>query len=151
MKVYISSDHGGFNYKQILITYLKELGYDVVDLGPDKLDPADDYPQFAKALALAVIKEDVKGILVCRNGVGVSVVANKFPGIRCALCFNTKHATSTRNDDNANVLSLPADYISLEEAKDISKTFLETPFGPHDRYQRRFDEIKQIEKELTHG
>lgn len=164
--MYISSDHGGFNYRQSLVQYLLEQGFDIIDIGPNKLDPADDYPQFAKELALMVTKEvstdsklarndaddsNATGIIICRNGVGVSIVANKFPGIRCALCFNIKQAGSARNDDNANVLSLPADYVTLEEAKEISKSFLETPFGSHERYKRRLGQITQIEKEFING
>lgn len=147
MKVYISSDHGGFNLKSRLIDYLKSLNHEVIDLGPEKLNPTDDYPIYTEPLAEAVSKEkDTMGIVICRNGVGVSIVANKIDGIRCGLSFSKVHAQSMRKDDNTNVLALPADYISEVDAEEIVKTWLETPFKGEDKYVRRLKEIEELEE-----
>ncbi len=147
MKVYISGDHGGFNLKLALTDYLKTLGYYVIDLGPHELDPTDDYPTFASTLARAVKSDKGSmGIILCRSGVGASVVANRFASVRCALSFNPKHVKSARNDDDANVLALPADYLAEGDAKEIVKIFLETPFDPEERFVRRLKQIEEIEK-----
>lgn len=137
--VYIASDHGGFELKNFLGDELKARGYKVEDLGPTTYNPSDDYPDYAKKVAGAVssAQDSVTGISICRNGVGVSVVANKFKGIRCALSWNPEHAKSARNDDNANVLALPADYISKEVALETALAFLETPFSNEERHVRR--------------
>ena len=146
MRVYISSDHGGFSLKGLLLEYLSSLGYDMVDLGPKELDPNDDYPKYVVPLAQKIIEDQSSfGVVICRNGVGVSITANRFKGIRCALSFNPKHAASSRNDDNSNVLALPADYISDKEAKEIVKTWLETSFNnKEERFVRRIDQVDNL-------
>jgi len=118
-------------------------GYTIDDLGPDTYDPTDDYPDYAKkvAEAIASTQDDGTGIVVCKNGVGVSVVANKFKDIRCALSWNPEHVKSARNDDNANILALPADYINKEVALQIALMFLETPCSMDDRHVRRRGKI----------
>ena len=137
--IYIASDHAGFELKNFLVDELKTRGYSIYDLGPKIYDPNDDYPNYAKKVVKAISKpQDITvGIVVCRNGVGVSVVANKFKGVRCALSWSPEHAKSARNDDNANVLALPADYITKETALQVSLTFLETPFSNEERHIRR--------------
>ncbi|MEK7595630.1 MAG: RpiB/LacA/LacB family sugar-phosphate isomerase [Patescibacteria group bacterium] len=148
MKVYISSDHGGFNLKNLIFKYLRNKGYDIIDLGPKELNPTDDFPIFTKPVAEEVSKDvNSKGIVICRNGVGVSIAANKIDGIRCALSFNQKHAASTRKDDDTNMLALPADYLSHEDALRIIDTWLTTPFSQEERFERRIEEIKKLEKE----
>ncbi len=146
--IYIGSDHRGYKLKEILKNYLRELNYVWEDLGANELNPDDDYPDFALAVAKKVAEdlENNRGILICGSGVGVDIVANKVRGIRSALCFDVKQAQMSRNDDNANVLSLPADYISESLAKEIVKTWLETPFSGSEHYVRRTEKIKKIEE-----
>ena len=139
--IYITSDNGGFDFKNFLVEQLTTRGYNVKDLGPETYNPADDYPDYAKGVAEAVSdpQNNGTGIVICRNGVGVSVLANKFAAIRCALSWNPEHAKSARNDDDANVLALPADYVTKEIALQVSLTFLETPFSTEERYVRRLN------------
>ncbi len=146
--IYIGSDHRGYKLKEILKNYLRELNYAWKDLGANELNPDDDYPDFALAVAKKVAEdlENNRGILICGSGVGVDIVANKIKNIRSALCFDVKQAQMSRNDDNANVLSLPADYISESLAKEIVKIWLETPFSGSEHYVRRIEKIKKIEE-----
>ena len=139
--IYIAADHAGFELKNFLVDELKACGYIVNDLGPSTYNPNDDYPDYAKKVAEAVssAQDNSVGIVTCRNGVGVSVLANKFNDVRCALSWSPEHAKSARNDDNANVLALPADYISKETALQVSLAFLETPFSGEERHVRRLN------------
>jgi ribose 5-phosphate isomerase B len=145
--LYIGSDHRGYKLKSTLKDYLEKLGYESEDLGAFELDPEDDYPDFALAVAKKVAEnlEENRGILICGSGVGVDVVANKTKGVRSALCFDAKQAKMSRNDDNTNVLSLAADFISEEKAKEIVKIWLKTPFSGQERHQRRINKIKNLE------
>ncbi len=146
--MYIGADHRGYNLKEVLKIYLKELDYDFEDLGARELNPEDDYPDYAVEVAKKVAEdlENNRGVLICGSGVGVDVVANKFKGIRSALLFNPEQARMSRNDDNANVLSLSADFIDENSAKEIVKIWLETPFSRLERHVRRVEKIKKIEK-----
>ena len=136
--IYISSDHGGFELKNKIVDFLKKRGDEVADLGPNVYDLNDDYPDFVEPLVKKVLENPGnKGILICRNGVGVSMLANKFRGVRAGLSWNAKHAASSRNDDNTNVLALPADYISEEEAFKTVETWLTTPFTTEEKFSRR--------------
>jgi ribose 5-phosphate isomerase B len=147
MKVYIASDHGGFELKEFLKKHFVEVGIEHVDMGPFELDPHDDYTDLAIPLAEKVSSDkEGMGILACRNGIGVCVVANKVKGIRAALSWSSFHAQSTRNDDNSNVLCLPADYIDNEKALEIVGTWLSTPFSGEDRHIRRINKIIKYEK-----
>lgn len=147
--IYIGADHRGFALKEALKDYLEELQYDFEDAGALQLDPADDYPDYAYAAAKKVAEspQDHRGILICGSGVGADVAANKVRSIRSALCFNTAQAKASRNDDDANILTLASDFISKELAKEIVKIWLETPFGGAERYVRRIEKIKKIEEE----
>jgi len=155
--IYIGADHKGYKLKETLEIYLQELGYDFSvkggsasggeDLGAFELNPDDDYPDFALAVAKKVAEnpEENRGILICGSGVGVDIVANKIRNIRSALCFDVKQAQMSRNDDNANILSLSADFISEGLAKEIVKIWLETPFSGLEHHARRINKIKEIE------
>lgn len=146
--LYLASDHGGFKLKERIEKHLKEKGYDVVDLGPEKLDPGDDFPDFVVPLAHKVAENpENKGIALCRNGVGVEVTANKVHGVRAALSWNPKHAASSRRDDDSNVLALPADYIDQKKVVEIVETWLSTPYAKQQRFERR---LKKIKKEEEH-
>lgn len=143
--IYISSDHGGFSLKNYLVKTFKDKGVDLEDLGPKELDDGDDYPDFAINLAKKVEENsESKGILICRNGVGMSVVANRFKGVRAALSWSAEHAKSSRNDDDSNILTLPADYISEIEAVDIVGAWLNTPFSGEERMKRRLEKLNSL-------
>lgn len=146
--IYIGADHGGFSLKAHLIKYLSQKGYQVKDEGNIKLEPLDDYVDFGKKVAENVSRNpDIdRGIVICRNGVGVSIAANKFNKIRCGLGFNSKMVKYSRFHDNINILSLPADYISEKEAEVMLDCFLTTDFSKEPKYQRRIDKISVLEK-----
>jgi RpiB/LacA/LacB family sugar-phosphate isomerase len=147
MKIAIGSDHGGFLLKQIIEVFLRGLGHDVIDVGAHSLDPLDDYPQFSEAVALAVRNGDAeKGILTCGSGVGASVAANKFPGIRAAVCHDIFSAHQGVEDDNMNVLCLGQRVIGDELAKEIVARFVAATFSGAERHVRRLGEVNAIEK-----
>ena len=128
MKISLASDHGGFELKTKIGEYLKQLGQTVVDYGTYNVDRCD-YPDFARPAALAVANgECERGILVCTTGIGVSMVANKLKGVRCALCVNADMAKMTRAHNNANVIAMGQKYVDFETAKQIVDNFLNTPF-----------------------
>ncbi len=146
--IYIGADHRGYSLKETLKVYLKELNYVWEDLGAKELIADDDYPDYTLAVAQKIAEdpENNRGILICGSGVGVDITANKIKDIRSALCFDVKQAQASRNDDNANVLSLPADFISEDLAREIIKIWLETPFSGSEHYVRRIEKIKKIEE-----
>jgi ribose 5-phosphate isomerase B len=146
MKIFISSDHGGFALKQYIIKHLSETGAEFEDLGPFELDEGDDYPDYALKLGEQVASNAGNvGILICRNGAGVCVAVNKVKGVRAGLSWGVFHAQSLKNDDNTNVLCLPADFIENEKAMEIVGTWLSTPFSEETRHQRRIDKISSYE------
>jgi ribose 5-phosphate isomerase B len=149
MVIYLGADHRGFELKEHLKNALSRRGYPVVDLGPAAYDEADDYTDIAVALAKKVSenRETSKGILLCGSGVGVAVVANKFPGIRAALVMSPDQAFDSRNDDDANVLALGTNYTDAATAEKIAVTWLATPFAKEPRFVRRLQELTQIEAE----
>jgi ribose 5-phosphate isomerase B len=147
MKVYIASDHGGFEYKEELKKYLKGKGYEVEDMGAHELDPKDDYTDFVFPLAMRVSKEEGSfGIVLGRSGNGEQIAANKVKGIRAVLCLNEVMAEKARDHNDANVLSLGADYVDLETAKKVVEVFLETPFSEAERHVRRIGKITNYEE-----
>ena len=148
MIIYIASDHRGFELKNYLIDFLKGKGYEVVDSGNVQYDESDDYPDFAKAVAekVSLDYENARGIVLCGSGVGVDVVANKFRGVRSALVTSTDQAFDSRNDDDSNVLSLPAGYIEKSVAEKIVIIWLETPFSGDKRHVERLKKIDEIEQ-----
>lgn len=128
MKLAIGCDHAGFELKENLKMYLAEKGFEILDKGTYSLDSVD-YPDFAHAVSIAIEKGEVGlGILICGSGNGISMAANKHAGIRAALCWNSEIASLARLHNNANILSLPARFISVGEAKEIVDTFLSTNF-----------------------
>lgn len=128
MKIAIGGDHAGFEYKSKLITKLQENGHEVTDVGPFS-EASVDYPDFAHPLAVSVEKgENDLGILICGSGNGVAITANKHQGIRAALCWTEELGALAKQHNNANVLCLPARFISFELATQIVLTFINTPF-----------------------
>ena len=145
-KIYIASDHGGYELKKKLILFLEKKGFPVEDVGPFTYDSEDDYPDYAIPLAQKVAQHKSKGIVICRNGQGVCIAVNKIKGIRGVIGFSVKEAKTTRLDDDANVLSLPGDYVSVDTAKKIAMVWLETPFSGLKRHVRRLNKVKRLEK-----
>ncbi|OPY75429.1 MAG: Ribose-5-phosphate isomerase B [Syntrophorhabdus sp. PtaU1.Bin153] len=147
MIVAVGADHGGFHLKNNLIEFLEDSGVSVHDLGTYSEKPVD-YPEFARAVSLEIMKDKAdKGIVICGSGVGVCVAANKFPGIRAAICHDTFSAHQGVEDDNINVLCVGARVIGHELAREIIKTFLSASFSQAERHKRRLAKVEQIEKE----
>ena len=147
MIIYIGADHRGFKMKEKLRDFLKERGYPVFDLGALSYDAADDYPDFAYAVAKKVAEapEDNLGIIVCGTGAGVDIVANKVKGVRSVLASNVVQAVRSKNDDDTNVISLGAELITEEEAESILVAWLDASFSGDERHVRRPKKISDIE------
>ena len=142
----IGSDHGGFELKEELKKTLEEKGLEYKDFGAYSTDKVD-YPLVAKEVSKSVqTKECEKGILICRSGYGMAMVANKFKGVRSAPCFETRAAQFSRLHNDTNVLALGADYVTVDEAKEILKTWLTTEFEGG-RHKERLDLVTEIENE----
>ena len=140
----IASDHGGFELKKQLIAYLAELGCGAKDFGPFELDPEDDYSDFGSKMGFAIAKGELEiGILICRSGVGMGIDANRFHAVRAAVAYNEKVVRSSREHNCSNVLVLPADHISVEEAKAFIKVWFETPFSGDARHVRRLEKLER--------
>lgn len=145
MKIAVACDHGGLNLKNEVIKYLKEHGYEYVNFGTDT-DDSCDYPDLALPAAEAVASGKCeKGIIICSTGIGVSMVANKVPGVRCAHCHDSYCAEFTRRHNDANVLAMGEKVVGVGYALKIVETFLTTEFEGG-RHQRRVDKITSIEK-----
>lgn len=142
MKIAIGSDHGGFEYKKEIIKLLDVQGYNVEDFGT-YTDKSCDYPEFAKKVSNAVASGDYdRGILICGTGIGMSITANKFRGIRAALCSDLFSAKATREHNNSNILCLGARVIDKDLALKITKIWLDTPFSNDERHIRRIGMIE---------
>lgn len=140
MKIAIASDHAGVEYKTQLVSYLKTKGFEVKDFGPMNEDSVD-YPDYAHPVAKAVTNKEVElGILLCGSGNGINMSANKHQEIRSALCWKNEIAELARLHNNANVLAMPARFISYVEAQEIAETFLSTQFEGG-RHERRVNKI----------
>jgi len=149
MKIILSCDHAGFETIKTLKDCLSQKGHKVItDFTPKQYDKIDDYPEFIVPAMKKLQREPESfGIVLCKNGVGVSMLANKFKGIRAALSFNQKHAQSARADDDANVLALPIDYLLDEEICEIALVFLEAKFSGLERHVRRLTKVALEEDE----
>lgn len=141
--LFLGADHAGFAYKEQLRHYLADRGVSFEDFGVFSDEPAD-FPRLAKQVAKAVVKHDGRGILLCGSGVGMGIAANRFKHIRAAVCWNNDVAHRARDEDDANILVLPARLINSEDVVPIVSTFLSTTFSHTDRYKRR---LKQIDEE----
>jgi ribose 5-phosphate isomerase B len=147
MIVAIAADHGGFVMKAGLIPWLESQGYGVQDLGAVVFNIDDDYPDFAKILSETLISGQAeRGILLCGSGVGAAIAANKFPGIRAAVCHDTYSAHQGVEHDQMNILCLGARVIGIELAKELVLAFLKAQFIPEEKYQRRVEKVKAIEE-----
>ena len=142
MKICIGCDHGGFLLKEQVKKYLENKYGQIIDMGCYSEERCD-YPDFAKKVASAVQNHECDfGVLICTTGIGISITANKVPGIRCALCGDVTSARLTRLHNNANMLALGAGIVGTQLALDIVKMFLETEFSGEERHQRRINLIE---------
>lgn len=148
MVVYIAADHGGFEFKNFLIRELKKFKYKIEDCGAFLHDPDDDYPDLIRG-TIEKVAEDSRalGILCCRSGIGMSIMANRHPKIRAALCFNQDITRKARQHNNANILCLSGDYIQKKEALEMVKIFLNTKFEGG-RHQRRLKKIERYQPKV---
>jgi ribose 5-phosphate isomerase B len=138
----LACDHAGFQLKEIIKEYLQNNGFKLVDMGTDSTHPVD-YPDYAREVCKAVVSGSVsRGILVCGTGVGMSMMANRYKGIRAALCHDHFTAEASRRHNNANILALGGRTTGPDVAKEIVDTWLETPFegGRHEGRIAKFDE-----------
>ncbi len=151
MVIYIGADHRGFNLKESLKNYMKESGYTAVDLGDDHYDENDDYVDFSVKVAERVSRDPFngKGVLICGSGVGVDIVANRFPGVRSALAISTDQVLKARSDDDVNVLSIAAEFTDEETAKKMLSIWLQTPFSGEERYKRRLNKLKELDNPIN--
>lgn len=144
--IYLGADHGGFSFKEKIKEFLDELKMEYQDLGNFKLEPNDDFTDFALAVANKVVETGKKGILICTNGLGMCVAANKVDGIRAVLPTTKKIAQQSREHLDSNILCLGEHVISFREAKKIIKIWLETDFYKRERYTKRIEKLKEIER-----
>ena len=146
MKLAIGSDHAGYELKENLIKYLKDLGHEVTDYGTYSTNSCD-YPDFAKGVAEDVANKVADfGIVICYTGIGISIAANKYKGIRCALVRSSDEVILTREHNDANILALGAKYTPLAYAKELVSLFINTEFSGLEKHQRRIDKVKEIER-----
>jgi ribose 5-phosphate isomerase B len=146
VRVYLGSDHAGFELKAFLVEYLTSLGHDVVDVGPDVYDADDDYPPFCIATARRVVADSGSlGVVIGGSGNGEQISANKVVGCRAALAWSTETARLAREHNDAQVMGIGARMHSPAEAAEIVETFLATPFSGGDRHSRRIGQISTFE------
>ena len=142
-KIYVGADHAGFELKQKLVAELKKLGYEPIDVGPKALDPADDFPDYAKPVAEAVSEGAARrGVLTCGTGLGMSYTANRFPHVRAAVAWSPEIAELARKHNDANILVLPSRFVSEREGLEILHKWLDTKFEGG-RHQRRVEKIEK--------
>jgi ribose 5-phosphate isomerase B len=147
VRVYLGSDHAGFELKTAVIAWLGEAGHEAVDCGPASYDPEDDYPVYVLRAAKGAIDDPGSlGIVIGGSGNGEQIAANKVPGVRAALAWTVGTAQLARQHNDANVLSLGAREYSLEDGVSFAKVFVETPFSGEARHSRRLAMIADYEK-----
>lgn len=145
MTIFVAADHRGFELKNQLVEYFQQKEIRVEDLGNYEYQPDDDYPDFAKRIAKAVLQnlENHLGIIICGSGCGVAIVANRFTGIRAGLAMNENQARHIRQNDHVNVLTLAADYLSFDQATKIVEVFLSAKPKTEEKYLRRIKKIDE--------
>jgi ribose 5-phosphate isomerase B len=149
MNIVIGSDHGGFSLKGRLIEEMRKWGHQVEDVGAYKEEPGDDYPDFSKACAEAVIQGRAeRAILICGSGAGACVAANKFRGIRASTCHDSFSARQCVEDDNVNIMCMGARIVGPELAVDLVRIYLAAQFSGAERHRRRLAKIAAFEAEF---
>lgn len=147
MKVGISTDHGGFELKEQLVSFLREEGHEVEDFGAHSYDKTDDFPDFVVPMAKAVSDGRVeRGIAVCGSGVGACIAANKISGVRASLINETYSAHQGVEHDDLNVMCIGGRVIGIETAKELIRSFLGAEYIGEERHERRLNKIRALEK-----
>ena len=150
MRIALGADHGGFGLKSQLVQFVEELGHEVVDVGAHTVDPSDDYPDFARAVAESVAKDQAeRGIMVCGSGVGASVAANKVRGVRASVCHDTYSAHQGVEHDDMNVLCLGDRIVGVELARELVRAFVSAKFSGEERHKRRLDKVLEMESDFS--
>jgi ribose 5-phosphate isomerase B len=149
MKIYLGADHRGFHLKEKIFAYLSKRGFDVEDIGNEIMEPSDDFTDFAQAAALKVIGSDdpdARAILACGGGQGMAIAANRFRGIRAVVIWDANGARLSRNDNDANILSLPVEELVDDDQRwqDIIDVWLDTDFAGAERYVRRNRQLDEL-------
>lgn len=146
MRVAIGADHAGYGYKRVLAEALRGAGHDVLDLGTDGPQSVD-YPDYARAVAESVARHEVeRGILLCGSAVGVSVVANKVPGVRAGVCHDAYTARQAVEHDDINILCLGERVIGVEVALLVTEVFMRARFSDEERHRRRLNKLLEVER-----
>jgi ribose 5-phosphate isomerase B len=148
MKIYIGTDHAGFELKEELKKFLEDLDYEVEDMGAYEFSATDDYPDFVFPVAKAVAEdtENRRGIILGGTGIGNGMIANKVKGLRAGVVYDEYSAKMSRKHNDANVMSLGARTLSVEKAKNLVRIWLDTPFSNEERHKRRIEKIKKLEE-----
>lgn len=148
MKIYLASDHAGFELKEKAKQFLTEKGYEVTDCGAFEFNKDDDYPDFIAKAAQGVSESPESfGIVFGKSGAGETIVANKIKGVRAVLGFSDENVKLSRKDNNANVLSLGSAFVDTNQALSFIDLFINTPFSNEERHTRRIEKIKEIEQQ----
>lgn len=150
MKIGIAADHGGYELKGIVSTFLKNLGYELIDYGAYELDTKDDYPDFVIPLAIAIASKEIeRGIAICGSGVGASVAANKVIGVRAGLIHDHFSAHQGVEDDDMNMICLGGRVIGFMAAEELITAFLDSKFSGAERHKRRLKKVEALEQNHT--
>lgn len=147
MRIYIGSDHNGFHLKNVVKEFLVKNDYPFEDDGDDQLDPNDDFPVFASKVVNAVLSsqdDEPRGILICGSGQGMCMAANRYKGIRACLAWDNESARASRNDDDSNIICIPARVLKDDATLSIIRTWLDTPFAHSTRFVRRIAEMDDL-------
>src|SRR5665213_567374 len=147
MKLGIAADHGGYELKEVIASFLKNLGHDLIDYGAFELDSKDDYPDFIIPLAKAVAEKKIeRGIAICGSGVGASIAANKVEGVRAALIHDHFSAHQGVEDDDMNIICLGGRVTGFMAAEELILSFLGANFTGEERHKRRLQKVQALEK-----
>ncbi len=142
--LYIGADHGGFKLKEIIKSWLIEIAVDYQDVGAFEFNIDDDFVDFAKEVVAGIKSPEDRGILICKSGVGMDIVANRADHVRCGLGISADQVEVARRDDDINVLAIASDFIDIESVKGMVASFLKTAFSCEERYIKRLDKIKKL-------
>ena len=146
MRIVIGSDHAGFELKGTIVSYIQDLGHQIIDVGTNNAEPVD-YPEYAEAVGKAILEERAdRGIMICGSGVGASIAVNKLPGIRAGLCHDTYSAHQGVEHDNINVLIMGARVIGIETARELVRAYIGAEFTEEERHLRRLDKLSKLEE-----
>lgn len=146
MRIVIGSDHAGFELKSTIVSYIQDLGHQIIDVGTNNAEPVD-YPEYAEAVGKAILEERAdRGIMICGSGVGASIAVNKLPGIRAGLCHDTYSAHQGVEHDNINVLIMGARVIGIETARELVRAYIGAEFTEEERHLRRLDKVSKLEE-----